>query len=900
MKIQRGRKREIIGDSVKFKSKYGRYTKQTLAAILTAALAVPGAAVGAEITDVNNNAYTNNYLSDEYVSQRGLENFSKIGVNDEATNITLKAADVPFGDIRWDFVTDEEGFVADSGLTGELVSIDGALRFSGMAKPMIKATGLSLNPSVYKYIHMRIKNNSSCFNPDLYLLKNGYAFIHHNKYTIKDKSNSGDIYTDYVFEILSNTGEGGQVEKGELQTDYDTLRLDFPNCKDGIINIDYIVLSQNEVLHKNDFIKSVSIGNATVGCENTDSAYLEAEVYEDIYKTLDKEDISITFNDGTSVDATDIKIKSVKDRKIVDITAASGKDTQSVRIVCKSVERLKELTVDTCEINGKFIRFGGNLKDDEGKGVSAPVTVLAYKASESVNALTLKFAKVIMPNDDGSFEGVFGIDDEEFTPEMYDLAVVFDAMGVSTPEIRTFKYLNDKYAENNIAALKDSSDAVFEFMCKDENKLVYERLGVWLELYNSQSDDTKNKINQYAGTCKGEMTESNVAELANASFLAVIAKDLSDDKLADLLEKYDKEDCKLEITSKGFSETENKVFGDFAEDGQRRIAAKIKKSYIPKDYKELKNAVREAMLLEETSQVTYMKLKDLLLDNTEILGDSLTELRGLTDDAILDDAMKSVSTTAKNSGFESAEKLTETVKSAIKTAKENADKESTGNKGSGSSHGGSGGSFGLSGKPTNSTPTTDNGDTDEKNGSTDTLFNDMHGFDWASEAVSSLAEKGIVNGVGENKFEPAATVKREEFVKMIVNAFNISADNTEKADEFKDVDKESWAYPYIAAATERGIINGTSDSAFGVGDDIKREDMAVIIYRTLTSLNKIGGDLLKADFADYDEISDYAKAAVDSLSVEGIINGKDENRFSPADSATRAEAAVIIYRCLGR
>ena len=57
-----------------------------------------------------------------------------------------------------------------------------------------------------------------------------------------------------------------------------------------------------------------------------------------------------------------------------------------------------------------------------------------------------------------------------------------------------------------------------------------------------------------------------------------------------------------------------------------------------------------------------------------------------------------------------------------------------------------------------------------------------------------------------------------------------------------------------------------------------------------TTLN---GDL--AEFADKDEISDYAKEAFAWAVGCGILQG-DENGLRPADVLSRAEAAVILER----
>ena len=51
-------------------------------------------------------------------------------------------------------------------------------------------------------------------------------------------------------------------------------------------------------------------------------------------------------------------------------------------------------------------------------------------------------------------------------------------------------------------------------------------------------------------------------------------------------------------------------------------------------------------------------------------------------------------------------------------------------------------------------------------------------------------------------------------------------------------------------------------------------------------------------FNDAQNISAYAKSAVAILNQKGIVNGMDGNKFAPKNSATRAEAAQIIYNYL--
>ena len=106
-----------------------------------------------------------------------------------------------------------------------------------------------------------------------------------------------------------------------------------------------------------------------------------------------------------------------------------------------------------------------------------------------------------------------------------------------------------------------------------------------------------------------------------------------------------------------------------------------------------------------------------------------------------------------------------------------------------------------------------------------------------------------------------------------------------------------WYAEYIDIAAETGIINGIGNNMFGIGEDIKRMDMAVVIYNAAL----IGGVEFNTDsekFVDDSDIADYAKTAVYALKSIGVINGKDGGKFEPNASATRAEVAKIIEALL--
>lgn len=190
----------------------------------------------------------------------------------------------------------------------------------------------------------------------------------------------------------------------------------------------------------------------------------------------------------------------------------------------------------------------------------------------------------------------------------------------------------------------------------------------------------------------------------------------------------------------------------------------------------------------------------------------------------------------------------------------------------------------------------DTGLTENSVPSVKTAFTDLGGYEWAVPAIEGLLEKGIVNGKAAGIFAPEDKVLREEFTKMVVLAVNPDGGGRKMA--FSDVTENDWYYSYINAAYGCGIINGVSETAFGAGAFITRQDMCVIIANALEVKNKAAQASGKIEFSDSDEIADYAKEAVDMLVGLGVLNGYEDNTFRASGNATRAEAAKMIYALL--
>ena len=70
-----------------------------------------------------------------------------------------------------------------------------------------------------------------------------------------------------------------------------------------------------------------------------------------------------------------------------------------------------------------------------------------------------------------------------------------------------------------------------------------------------------------------------------------------------------------------------------------------------------------------------------------------------------------------------------------------------------------------------------------------------------------------------------------------------------------------------------------------------RQDMATILYRAIGEQNSRA----VLDFTDTDNIAPYAEDAISELVGIGVLSGYEDGSFKPRGTATRAEAAKVIW-----
>jgi len=175
-------------------------------------------------------------------------------------------------------------------------------------------------------------------------------------------------------------------------------------------------------------------------------------------------------------------------------------------------------------------------------------------------------------------------------------------------------------------------------------------------------------------------------------------------------------------------------------------------------------------------------------------------------------------------------------------------------------------------------------------------FTDVTENHWAYEAIMEMKDRGIVNGVTENEYNPDGLVTRAQFAAMLVRA--LGKNEVKYADSFKDIKATDWYAGYVQSAFEEGLINGF-DGNFAPNDYITREQMVKMVVSAYQKLNK-NFEMGEYDiiFDDMDEAGEWSRLYIQAACSLKIVSGVGDNKFAPKNNATRAQAAVMINNML--
>jgi hypothetical protein len=171
---------------------------------------------------------------------------------------------------------------------------------------------------------------------------------------------------------------------------------------------------------------------------------------------------------------------------------------------------------------------------------------------------------------------------------------------------------------------------------------------------------------------------------------------------------------------------------------------------------------------------------------------------------------------------------------------------------------------------------------------------------WAKSEVELLASKTIVTGITDQTFGPEQKLTRAEFAALLVRTLGLQT--SQSAGTFQDVKSGDWFNDVVYQAYDAGIIEGLDATTFAPNQLISREQMAVMIIRAYSKgTGKPVSEITttqEVKFTDDNQTGSWAQSSVQLASGVGLLSGFPDGTFKPSDTASRAEAAVVIKRLL--
>ncbi len=167
---------------------------------------------------------------------------------------------------------------------------------------------------------------------------------------------------------------------------------------------------------------------------------------------------------------------------------------------------------------------------------------------------------------------------------------------------------------------------------------------------------------------------------------------------------------------------------------------------------------------------------------------------------------------------------------------------------------------------------------------------------WAHNAIETLLDMGLVNGVGKGRFNPDGTMTRAMLVTVL---YRLEGSPAVWDCPFTDVPADAWYTDGVTWAGGMGIVQGYGDGRFDPTAPVTREQVATILSRYMgIAGNQWGrGRASLACFTDEAMVSDYARQPLEAMVMQGIMNGKGI-KLDPKGTATRAEVCTILWRLL--
>ena len=176
-----------------------------------------------------------------------------------------------------------------------------------------------------------------------------------------------------------------------------------------------------------------------------------------------------------------------------------------------------------------------------------------------------------------------------------------------------------------------------------------------------------------------------------------------------------------------------------------------------------------------------------------------------------------------------------------------------------------------------------------------TGFSDVAETRWSASAIRYAVDRGYMNGVGDDRFDPSGNLTRGMVATVLWRREGSPAPTAPSG--FSDVPSGAWYADAVAWAKETGVVNGMTETTFAPNGFITREQLGAMLFRFSSNAPiPVPGSADLGSFPDCEKVSGWAKESLEWAVAAGLIKGTDGGRLAPGDGATREQFAAIVSR----
>lgn len=152
-------------------------------------------------------------------------------------------------------------------------------------------------------------------------------------------------------------------------------------------------------------------------------------------------------------------------------------------------------------------------------------------------------------------------------------------------------------------------------------------------------------------------------------------------------------------------------------------------------------------------------------------------------------------------------------------------------------------------------------------------FSDVSKSDWFYDGVEYVCGKGIFNGVSNTSFQPQTAMKRAMLVTCL---WRLSGEPDASGGSFTDVPAGQYYSRAVSWASSNDLVNGVGNNKFDPEGNITREQLVAVMLRYCKLTGKEPTERKSlSSFSDASKVGGYAREAFEWAVAAGILNGVD-------------------------